>query len=173
MRALRLLRRGLDGLYLACGAVAAGLLCMILVIIVTQMMARWTGNVFLGATAYAGYAMAASSFLAFAHALNRGTHIRVGILLAFAPGWSRTIEIWCYGVGTILGWFLARYTVNAVWWSWKLGDVSQGQDMTPLWIAQAPMAVGAVVFAIALTDHLVRALAGADSTPSGVVERLE
>jgi TRAP-type C4-dicarboxylate transport system permease small subunit len=173
MRALAVLRRGLDALYLACGVLAAGFLCLILVIIVAQMVARWTGHVFLGATAYAGYAMAASSFLAFAHALNRGAHIRVGVLLALAPGARRWIELWCYGVGTVLGWFLARYCVNAVWWSWKLGDVSQGQDMTPLWIAQTPMAVGAVVLAVCLTDHLVRTAGGVDTTPPDLAERLE
>jgi TRAP-type C4-dicarboxylate transport system permease small subunit len=173
MQALRLLRRGLDGLYFACGTLAAGFLCAILLIIVAQMVSRWTGHVFPGATSYAGYAMAASSFLAFAHALNRGTHIRVGILLTFAPRWRRWIELWCFGIGSVLGWFLARYAVNAVWWSWKLGDVSQGQDMTPLWIAQLPMAIGAIVFAIALTDHLVRTAAGVDAEPPDLAERLE
>jgi TRAP-type C4-dicarboxylate transport system permease small subunit len=147
MRAFRLLRRGLDGLYLACGVLAAGCLCAILVIIVAQMVARWTGHVFLGATAYAGYAMAASSFLAFAHALNRGAHIRVGLLLALAPRARRWIELWCFGVGAALGWFLARYAVN--------------------------LAVGAVVFAVCLTDHLVRTAAGVDVTPPDLAELRE
>jgi TRAP-type C4-dicarboxylate transport system permease small subunit len=173
VQALRLLRRGLDALYLACGVIAAACLCGILAIIAAQMLARWSGHVFPGATAYAGYAMAASSFLALAHALNRGAHIRVGILLTLAPHRRRWIELWCFGVGAILGWFLARYTVKAVYWSWKLGDVSQGQDATPLWIAQAPMAIGATVFALCLTDHLVRTAAGIDIPPPDLAERLE
>lgn len=50
------------------------------------MLARWTGEVFPGVPDYAGYAMAAASFLAFANALNRGSHIRVSILLNAVPG---------------------------------------------------------------------------------------
>ena len=71
----RTLRKVLDFLYLAAGVMAALCLIAILSLIVIQMLARWTGEVFPGAPEYAGYAMAAASFLAFAHALNRGSHI--------------------------------------------------------------------------------------------------
>lgn len=156
---LRAVRRGLDALYFGCGLVAAACLIAILVLIVLQMAARWTGQVFPGATNYAGYAMAAASFFAFAHALNRGAHIRVSILLNAVGTTGRWIlEIWCFAIGTALAWYLARYTVKAVYWSWKLNDVSQGQDATPIWIPQLAMAAGAIVFAIALTDHLVHVL---------------
>ncbi len=77
---VRLLRRTLDALYFGCGIVAAGFLVAMLAVIVAQMVARWTGFTFPGATSYAGYCMASASFLAFAHALNRGAHIRVGLL---------------------------------------------------------------------------------------------
>jgi len=154
---VRLLRRGLDGLYFGCGMIAAGFLIVMLAIIVAQMLARWTGFQFPGATSYAGYTMAAASFFALAHALNRGAHIRVGLLLTVVPAWAqRWLELWCFGIGAVAAWFLARYTMKLVWWSWKLGDVSQGQDATPLWLPQCAMAIGAIVFAIALTDHLLR-----------------
>ena len=66
MAGARALRRILDGLYLAGGIIAAVFMVAILAIIVLQMLARWTGNVFPGATDYAGYCMAAASFFAFA-----------------------------------------------------------------------------------------------------------
>ncbi len=75
------LRRFLDFLYAASGIAAALCLIAILSLIVVQMLARWTGEVFPGAPDYAGYAMAAASFLAFASALNKGAHIRVSIVL--------------------------------------------------------------------------------------------
>ena len=81
MAVLRGLRSVLDFIYLAAGVLAALSLIAILLLIVVQMLARWTGEVFPGAPDYAGYAMAAASFLAFANALNRGSHIRVSILL--------------------------------------------------------------------------------------------
>ncbi|MFT5342146.1 MAG: TRAP-type C4-dicarboxylate transport system permease small subunit, partial [Paracoccaceae bacterium] len=78
---VRRLRTALDFLYLASGVMAALCLIAILLLIVVQMVARWTGEVFPGAPDYAGYAMASASFLAFANALNRGAHIRVSILI--------------------------------------------------------------------------------------------
>lgn len=152
------LRRLLDGLYLAGGMIAALALVSILAIIVAQMIARWTGLIFPGAASYAGYAMATASFFAFAHALNRGAHIRVSILLNALGRHRRWLEIWCFGVGAALTWYLAYYAIKAVYWSHKLHDISQGQDATPLWIPQSAMAAGAVLLAIAMTDHLVRVL---------------
>ena len=82
---MKVLRRGLDGLYLLSGILAACFLIAILTLIVVQMVARWTGEIFPGAPEYAGYSMAAASFLAFASALNHGSHIRVSILLNALP----------------------------------------------------------------------------------------
>ena len=78
---MTMLRRALDALYLVAGMMAALCLISILALIVIQMLARWTGEVFPGVPDYAGYAMAGASFLAFANALNRGSRIRVSIVL--------------------------------------------------------------------------------------------
>lgn len=156
MRAIRTLRSGLDFLYLASGVLAALFLIAILFLIVVQMLARWTGEVFPGAPDYAGYSMAAASFLAFASALNKGSHIRVSILLnAVGPKTRRIIEIWCFTIGTAIGWYFVYYAQKFVYWSWKFNDISQGQDKTMLWIPQSFVLLGAVILAIALTDHLI------------------
>ena len=63
-------RKFLDFLYVAAGVIAALCLISILMLIVVQMLARWTGEVFPGAPNYAGYAMAAASFFAFANDIN-------------------------------------------------------------------------------------------------------
>ena len=164
MRKLALsFRTFLDGVYFACGIVAALFLIAILVLIVIQMLARWTGEVFPGAPDYAGYCMAAASFFAFTHALNRGAHIRVSMLLnAVGSGVRRIMEIWCFAIGTALGWYFVYYASKATYWSWKFHDVSQGQDATPLWIPQMSMVIGSVVLAIALTDHLIHVLISGD-----------
>ena len=160
MRALRWIRPVLDFLYLAAGVMAALCLIAILTLIVIQMLARWTGEVFPGAPDYAGYAMAAASFLAFANALNRGAHIRVSILLnAVGPGTRRILETWCFAIGTTVMWYFVFYAQKFVYWSWKFNDISQGQDETALWIPQSAMLLGAVILAIALTDNLVHLLA--------------
>lgn len=154
--ALRFVRRVLDALYLGCGMVAAVFLILILTIIVAQMAARWTGNVFPGSTDYAGYCMAAASFFAMAYALNRGAHIRVSLLLSKMGRYRRWGEIWCLAVGAALACYFAYYAIKAVFWSHKLNDISQGLDATPIWIPQIAMAFGATLLAIALIDNLLR-----------------
>ncbi|MCF3933069.1 TRAP transporter small permease [Acuticoccus sp. M5D2P5] len=153
---VKTVRSILDGIYFGAAILAALCLIAILVLIVLQMLARWTGEVFPGAPDYAGYAMAAASFLAFAHALNRGSHIRVSLLLNSVPPKARRIvEIWCFAIGTALVWYFVYFGVRFIYWSWKFNDVSQGPDATPLWIPQSVMLLGAFVFALALTDNLI------------------
>lgn len=154
----RLIRRVLDTLYDIGGVIAAFFLIAILLTIVAQMIARWTGNVFPGATSYAGYFMASASFFALAHTLNHGGHIRVSLMLAALGRHRRYGEIWCYGIGAVTATYFARYGIKANYWSSKLHDISQGQDRMPLWIPQIAMSIGTVLLAIALWDHLVRIL---------------
>ena len=153
------LRKTLDGLYLASGILAALCLIAILFLIVIQMLARWTGEVFPGAPDYAGYAMAAASFFAFANALNKGSHIRVSILLNALGQRARWImEIWCFGIATAVAWYVSYFTYRMLGFAIKFNDVSQGQDATPLWIPQSAMLIGMVILAIALTDNLISLL---------------
>jgi TRAP-type C4-dicarboxylate transport system permease small subunit len=161
----RTLRPWLDRLYDLCGGIAALFLVVLLLVIVGQMTARWTGRQFPGSTDYAGYCMAAASFLALAHTLNRGAHIRVALVLSGLGRWRRMGELWCFGVGSALASYFAFYAIKTVRVSYRLHDISQGQDATPLWIPQLAMAVGTTLLAIALLDRLLQIAFGADLTP--------
>jgi len=153
------IRKLLDFLYALAGVLAALCLIAILSLIVAQMVARWTGEIFPGAPNYAGYAMAAASFLAFANALNRGAHIRVSILLNAVPaGPKRLLEIWCFGLAAAIAWYFTYYAYWFVYWSWKFKEVSQGQDVIHLWIPQSVMVFGGGLLALALTDNLLHVL---------------
>ncbi len=124
----------LDGLYFISGMVGAGFLVAILALIVANMVSRWSGNVFAGATEYAGYCMAAASFFALAHALNRGAHIRVSLFL----GLSRAVHFWLDAVATltaaIIATYFARYAIKTIWFSKLLNDRTQGLDKVPNWL---------------------------------------
>lgn len=170
---LHVIRTGLDWLYRLSGALAAASLVLILVLIVAQMTARWTGQLLPGAANYAGYAMAAASFLAFADALNKGAHIRVAAALEIASTRSRfLLEAWSLGVSAVIAWYFAWSAGWFTYWSWKFGDISQAQDASPLWIPQSFMVAGAIVFAIAITDHLLHLLfTGNHRIESSVVDQ--
>lgn len=153
------LRRCLDFLYGLSGVLGALCLIAILGLIVLQMLARWTGEVFPGAPNYAGYAMAAASFFAFANALGRGAHIRVSILLNAVPARVKLVlEIWCFALGAAIAAYFTYYAYNFVYWSWKFNDVSQGQDAAPLWIPQSVMILGGGLLTVALLDNLLHLL---------------
>lgn len=156
MAAVRTLRRFLDLLYLTGGIIAAVFLVAILSIIVLQMVARWTGMTFPGATDYAGYCMAAASFFAFAYALNHGAHIRVSILLNALGPLRRWGETFCFAIGTLIATYFAWYAVKGTYVSWRWNEISQGLDKTPIWIPQISMSVGAILLAIAFWDHLAQ-----------------
>lgn len=150
------MRSLLDSVYKASGLAAAVALMAILVLVTAQMVARWMGLIFPGGAQYAGYAMAATSFLAMAYTFNYNAHIRVALFVTKSGRYLRAVELWCYTVASLAAVFLAWYAVKAVLLSAKINDISQGQDATPLWIPQSLMAVGAVIFAVAVVDNLAR-----------------
>ena len=114
-----------------------------------------------GTDAYAGYLMAAAGFLALAHTLKRGEHIRVTLLLnAFRGRWRRGFELWALGIATLLAVLFAYYSCKLAWQSHEFHDISTGSDATPLWIPQIAMALGTVVLALAFVDELVMELLG-------------
>jgi len=167
-----ILRRVLDKLYLAGGIIAALFLIAILALIVIQMLARWTGEVFSGAPDYAGYCMAGASFFAFAYALNHGAHIRVSILLNAMGSKRWWGEVWCFAIGALLSTYFAFYAIKANYWSRLLNDISQGQDATPIWIPQLSMSIGSVLLAICFWDNLCRLLfTGKHAIKSNVIEQ--
>lgn len=150
------MRKLLDRLYDGAAWLAAlfmiGLLAMVLLSIVSRLL-RFQAP---GTDSYAGYMMAASGFLALAHTLKRGEHIRVTLLLSALKGRAqRALELWALAAGTLLAALFAYYSCKLAWQSHVFNDISTGIDATPLWIPQLSMAVGSVILVVALIDELV------------------
>ena len=105
--------------------------------------------------------MAGAGFLALAHTLKRGEHIRVTLLLAVAAGASAARA---RDLGAVRGLAaraaLAYYSCRLAWQSYAFHDISTSNDATPLWMPQIAMALGAVVLAIAFIDELVLEIRG-------------
>ena len=134
MLLLRRIWRVLDAVYLASGVLAAVFMVMILLLIVAQMGARWAGITFEGSTEFAGYAMAATSFFALAHAFSRGAHIRVSILLNLNSFTRMWLDAGAMLVAAIIATYFARYAVKTNFLSEMLNDRTQGQDQIPEWV---------------------------------------
>jgi TRAP-type C4-dicarboxylate transport system permease small subunit len=147
-------RKLLDGLYNGAAALAAVFMVGLLAMVLVSILGRQLHFHVPGTDAYAGYLMAAAGFLALAHTLKHGEHIRVTLLLTHLQGQARrALELWALAASVALAALAAFYSVRLAWQSRLFNDVSTSSDATPLWIPQLAMAVGSVVLLIALADE--------------------
>ncbi len=155
------MRKFLDALYLSAAALAALFMVGLLVMVLLSIISRQLQFHVPGTDAYAGYFMAASGFLALAHTLKRGEHIRVTLVINALKGrWKRGLEIWALGAATLLAMLFAFYSVRLSWQSYSFHDISTSSDATPLWIPQIAMALGTIILAVAFVDEFILELRG-------------
>ena len=155
------MRKQLNALYDSAAALAAVFMMALLGMVLLSILGRQLHFHVPGTDAYAGYLMAGSGFLALAHTLKRGEHIRVTLLLAsLQGGLKKGLEIWAYGFAALLSCVIAFYSCRLVWQSRSFHDISTSSDATPLWIPQMAMALGTVILAIAFIDELILEITG-------------
>ena len=155
------MRKLLDALYDGAAGLAALFMVGLLVMVLLSVLGRQLHFNVPGTDAYAGYMMAGAGFLALAHTLKKGDHIRVTLLVAsLTGGWKRGFEIWSLFAASALAVLSAFYSGKLAWQSYTFHDISTSNDATPLWLPQISMAVGTLVLAIAFVDELVLELRG-------------
>ena len=149
-------RRALDALFDGAAALAALCMVALLVMVMLGIVSRLLHFHVPGTDAYAGYLMAGAGFLALAHTLKRGEHIRVTLLLGALKGRAKhALELWALAGASALAALMAYYSVRLAWQSHSFNDISTGNDATPLWLPQIAMAAGTLILLLALLDELV------------------
>ncbi len=149
-------RRALDALFDGAAALAALCMVALLVMVMLGIVGRLLHFHVPGTDAYAGYLMAGAGFLALAHTLKCGEHIRVTLLLGALEGRAKhALELWALTGASALAALLAYYSVRLAWQSHSFNDISTGNDATPLWLPQIAMAAGTLILLLALLDELV------------------
>ena len=155
------MRRALDTLYDGAAWIAAIFMVGTLLAVLAGIADRYLNMNWRGTDMYAGYCMAAAGFLALAHTLKRGEHIRVTLILqALGPRMRHVVEIAALAIACLLAAAFTFYSAKLVYQSNQFHDISTGNDATPLWIPQIAMAVGACVLLIAFIDELVLEIRG-------------
>ena len=172
------MRTTLNTIYRLSGVAAGFFLVMIGVLSLMQISARLLGFAAHSYDEFAGYCMAASTFLGLAWTLRCNDHIRLTLLLAETRGAARrSMEVLCLAIGAAIIGYFAWSTIDMTWTSFVLREPSQGLVPVLLWIPQSGMALGLTVLWIALADDLVVVLsrgqpsyettsAQADGTPT-------
>ena len=168
------MRKLLDALYDGAAWAAALFMVALLIAVLLSIVGRELHFHVKGTDAYAGYFMAAAGFLALAHTLKRGEHIRVTVLLSVLPASARRgVELWAHAAAVALSGLLAFYACRLVWQSRLFNDISTGNDATPLWIPQLGMALGTLILFVAFVDELVIEARGQRVAPAAVLTRNE
>ena len=150
------MRALLNAIYKASGLAAGFFLVAIAVLSLTQIVARMFGSNASSFDEFAGYSLAASSFLGLAWTLRSGEHIRMSLGIdRLRGGARRSVEVLCLvATAAVVGYF-AWATADMTLTSYKLDDVSQGLVPIKLWIPQSATAVGLWILLLALLDDLV------------------
>jgi TRAP-type C4-dicarboxylate transport system permease small subunit len=155
------LRRFLDRLYAATGALGALCLAAIAVVMLLQAGMRAAGFLLRGADDMVAWFCAASAFLALAYTFRHGEHVRVSLLLNGLRGHARRhAETFCLVAALVVSAYATWAICNFVFESWKFGELAQGLIQIPIWIPQLSLVLGALVFSISIADELTGHLRG-------------
>ena len=162
------MRRLLDHLYVAAGALAALAVFAIFALMIGASLGRglewrvgWVNDV-------VSWLCAAAAFFGMAHSFRSGDFVRVTLLLEKAsPRVRRVLEAVSLAVAAIAVGYLAWWAVRFTWDSWRFNDIANNMVAIPIWIPQMTFVLGALLFFVAVVDECVQVLRGAK--PSYVV----
>lgn len=155
------MRRFLDRLYYASGAIGAIFVLLICIIMVAQSILREFGVRTGASNDVVSWFCAAASFFAMAHAFKHGDFVRVTLLLEkVSPGVRRVLEIVSLIIGAISVGYLAYWANRFTYESYQFKEMAQGLLPIPIWIPQSSFAIGSILLFIAVIDELVIVLRG-------------
>ena len=153
------MRRFLDRLYQASGALAALCLAGICVLMLAQAAGREFGLLIRGADDITAWLCAASAFFALGHTFRHGELVRVGLFIdMLEPGARRVAEIVALAVTALFVGYMAWAVTKFVYESWKFKEVAQGLVKIPIWIPQLCFVLGVLIFLVAIVDELILVL---------------
>ncbi|MGL4324701.1 MAG: TRAP transporter small permease [Beijerinckiaceae bacterium] len=156
-----MLRKTLDGLYLAAGWMAGFFLVVIFVLMMGLSIGREIGVNIPAGDEFAAWSMAAMSFLGLAHTFKSGEMIRVGLLIDRFAGRKRWfMEIAALLIGVAFTGYFSWHAIHFTYYSWLTNDMAQGVVPVKLWIPQLGFSGGLTLLTIAFLDELVRVLRG-------------
>ena len=155
------MRRFLDRLYRASGALAAVCLASICALMLAQAAGREFGLLIRGADDITAWLCAASAFLALGHTFRHGELVRVGLLIDFlSPPKRRIAEIAALAFTSIFIAYMSWAVCKFVYDSWRFNELAQGLIKLPIWIPQLTFAIGVLIFLVAVLDELFVVIQG-------------
>ncbi len=151
-------------LYDLCGMIAGGLILCICLLISAQICLNAFGRFAPGVLPstipsyadFSGFMLAGATFLAMAHTLRAGGHIRVNLVVSRLPLKAQFVAeafvlVIAAGLIGYATYFMGALVVESI----HFGDVSNGIIPVPLWIPQSVAAFGIGLLLVAVLHTLV------------------
>jgi len=151
----------LDRLFLWSGYLAGIFLVAIGILVVAQIVARFLNTQLPSVDEFAGYCLAASSFLGLAYSFRSGAHIRVTLVTDKLSSNAQRIVLTLALLFALV--MIGVWAYNAIYLtyeSWLYDEMSTGIIKYPIWIPQISMALGIVLFCLALLEDLINVVMG-------------
>lgn len=155
--------RQLQKLYDLCGAIAGGLIICICLLISAQILLNGFGRLSPGTLPstipsyadFSGFMLAGATFLALAHTLRAGGHIRVNLVTMRLPERAHVLAeaVVLLIAASLVGyatWFMGALVLESL----HYGDVSNGIVPVPLWLPQSVAAFGIALLLVAVVHTL-------------------
>lgn len=170
----------LQKLYDVCGAIAGVLILSICLLISAQIVLNGFGRIAPGVLPstipsyadFSGFMLAGATFLAMAHTLRAGGHIRVNLVTSRLPMRLQLVAegFALLAAASLIG-YAAWFMVGLVFESIHYGDVSTGIIPVPLYIPQTVAAFGITLLLVAILHTFIDLLRSGQpvlSTPDEV-----
>lgn len=148
-----------DRLFTWSGYLAGIFLVAIAVLVTAQIIARFLNQQIPSADEFAGYCLAASSFLGLAYSFRSGSHIRVTLLTSKLSHKAQRILlllVLAFTASMIGIW--AFNSALLVYESWEFKEMSTGIIKYPIWIPQVSMGIGVTLFCLAVLEDLINVI---------------
>lgn len=150
------MRRFLDRLYDAGGALGAVFIALIGILMIAQSVLRELGIRTGAVNDVVSWFCAAAAFFAMAHAFKHGDFVRVTLVLEQVSAKTRrSMEIMALAIGSVSVAYLAWSAVKFTYESWEFNDIAQGLLPMPMWIPQLSFALGSLLLLVALVDEFI------------------
>lgn len=167
----------LDRIYLISGWLSAALILGIAVLVSAQVLLNFSTRVLSlplpsiipSYADFAGFMLAAATFLAMPYTFRSGGHIRVSLITSrLSARVQLFLEVIVLLLATALIGFACWYMIALIRESIEFGDMSSGMIPVPIWIPQCFVGIGLVLLLIALIHTLIETLqTGAPVIQSG------
>ncbi len=157
------MRKKMLWIFEAAGVLAAVCVLTIFFIMIATTIMREVGIKTGGSDDITAWLTASAASLGLAATFRHGDFVRMSLVTEkLSATWQRRMEVFCLVLATAFTGYIAYAVVRFVYESWEFNDYANGLVAIPLWIPQAPFALGVVLLFIAVADQALHVIRGAE-----------